>query len=92
MRKHGLNPRVRIDEIHRTGSRIGYNTEVISDRKSEKNVPSVFVAGLSPLEMSAFRLNLGFSGSVGTLYPVSEANVQARIFADPKLPNCQTPS
>jgi hypothetical protein len=46
----------------------------------------VFIAGLSPLEVSALKLNLGFSGRVGRLYPVSEAKVQAWMFAHPKLP------
>jgi hypothetical protein len=36
---------------------------------SALKVPNVLVLGLSPLVVSALRLNLGFSGRVGILFP-----------------------
>jgi hypothetical protein len=47
------------------------------------NVPRVFVLGSSPLEMSALALKRGFRGMVGMRYPVSDAAVQALMFAEP---------
>ena len=48
-------------------------------------MPSVFVPGWSPLEMSAFAPNRGFNRTVGNLYPVSDATVHARILPDPNV-------
>jgi len=66
LRKCCFDMRMNVDEVNRTGSRCGQDLQSSSpSEKGELKVPKVFESGLSPLEMSAFALNRGFSGTVG---------------------------